>query len=114
MLVGVIIATARTSILRKQDRVTVNSNFIVYFCHVLENIHYLAVVMCSNGCTDSIMHNQSVFGLSHQSERLDGSDLGLSAERNHPMTPLLPGRKRKIHEHPEGLGEVHLFPGITK
>lgn len=22
--------------------------------------------------------------------------------------------ERKIHEHPEGLGEVHLFPDITK
>lgn len=30
------------------------------------------------------------------------------------FTPHLPDRKRKIHEHPVDLGEVHLFPDITK
>lgn len=40
--------------------------------------------------------------------------MALSAEKIHPLTSLHPVRKRKIHEHPEGLGEVHLFPDITK
>lgn len=40
--------------------------------------------------------------------------LALSAEKNHPLTSPHPVRKRKIHEHPQGLGEVHLFPDITK
>lgn len=40
--------------------------------------------------------------------------LALSTAKNHLLTSPHPVRKRKIHEHPEGLGEVHLFPDITK
>ncbi len=71
--------------------------------------------MLTNGCTDSIMHNSKcVWPLPSVWKAGWTWSLTLSVEKNHPLTSQLPDRKRKIHEHPEGLGEVHLFPDITK
>lgn len=67
---------------------------------------FLAVVMSTNCYAGSTMHTKVCLAWIWS--------LTLSVEKNHPLTSQLPDRKRKIHEHPQGLGEVHLFPDITK
>lgn len=123
MMVGAIIATVRCSILKKQDRVTEKiytegSIFSRSVCqqilHLLENIHYLALVMLTNGYMDGIMHNKYIWPLPSVWKAGLIWSLTLSVEKNHLLTSQLPDRKRKIHEHSVDLGEVHLFPDITK
>lgn len=56
-----------------------------------------------------------MFGLSHQPERLDGSKVWLIHLNKIILQPFtfLIGRG-KYMKHPVDLGEVHLFPDITK
>lgn len=43
-----------------------------------------------------------------------GPGAGIELNSASGFTSHLPDRKRKIHEHPVDLGEVHFFPDITK
>lgn len=53
--------------------------------------------------------------ISQQSGKADMiKRLTISTRKTHLLTSQLPDGRRKMHEHPVDLGEVHLFPDITK